>query len=329
MCYWWLPFAGVVAVLVCWRFVVIGGFGLIGHHGLISAESGARFRQFLNVAGLAGSLPIGLFYQPAVERSFPISMGLSDAAWTLPDQFLCLAVLGAGWIAWFWRSSHKKLLAAGGLWYVFSWVPALTLTVVQPSYLYLPGFALCLLLGLAVREVFRSPILLSVVAVLGACWLGLATARHYREAVPNARAVQLETDSFLEMVRAQSEVLPEGTVVVLLRSRVLRPDMIAELDAAYHDRQCKFDIFNFDLTPEELIAPAMPLDRVPMGPLRVSTEGLRDGRIRMAGREFYFVHLTGNVRLLAVPPLNGRFWMPGPSGWRDVTEPVRQDGWRQ
>jgi hypothetical protein len=326
--YWWVPFACIVALLFAWRTAVIGGSGLIGHHGLLVSGADSALEQLLNVAGLAGSLMIGLFHMPAIERSFPITMRATSAAWSLTHQLLCLLLLILFWLTWFWFSPGHKARTAGVLWYIISWLPATALTVMQPSYLYLPAYAVCLHLSLIVRALTRHPVLCSAVTVTLSLWLSVGCAGHFRRLIPVARDVQAETDSLVEMVRRESMTYPQGTRVVLLGSRVFRPDIIAELDATQRREPCKLDLYNFASASVELIVPAVPFDLPLPAPLQLSTEGLREGHIKMAGRSLYFVQLVDSIQQLADPQLNSRFWMPSPTGWHDVTDRVRSEWWQ-
>jgi hypothetical protein len=312
-------FVVLLALLAAWRHAVIGGGGLIGHHGLLFADLNAKLDQLVNLAALLGAAPIGCFYVPAVERSFPVSMAVGPNGWTLSTQLVWLLSLVVGWLVFVWVGSERRAAVLAGLWYVASWAPAATLTIVQPSYLVLPAFGCFLFVGLLLRRVARAPWLATVVLVGIAAGLSFGTARYFGAAEPGADAVRRETDSLLEMVRSQSGVLAPGTRVVLLDSRVLRPDLIAELDAAYRGERCPLDLYNFAVSPVELIAPAVPLEFAENDGLVSSGEGLREGHIAMAGREYYFVALRGDVRRLADSRLGVRFWSPTPAGWRDVT----------
>jgi hypothetical protein len=322
--HWWLPFVFVIMVLFGWRYLVIGGGGLIGHHGLLAGDSAVLRGQWENVAGLAGATPIGSFYVPAVARSFPVSMAAGPGAWSLTLQLICLSAVSLCWLLSLWASRDTRSILAAGVWYAISWLPAMTLTVVQPSYLFLPSFAVFFLVSLSLRKILAWPALLSAVNIGIATWLSIGTAGYFREAVPEAQRVRRETDSLLEMVRQEGERLPPGTRVFLLGSRVLRPDLIAELDAAYESRRCPLDLYNF-AAPVELIAPAIPLDSQQLGPLEISTEGLREGHINMARRQFYFVTLKANSRQLADPALGNQFWTVTTNGWVDVTSRVHAE----
>lgn len=320
---WCLPFVCLAAVLCIWRYRVIGSSGLIGHHALPFADSATRLEQLITLAGLTGSLPVGLFYAPAVARSFPISMKLTSDAWSMTQQFVCLLTLTIIWLAWIWISPNRKTLLIAGCWYLVGWVPAMALTVVQPSYLYLPAFAVCLLIATALRDLVRRTSIFALVTVAISWVLAIGVARHWHDAVPIAGAVRTETQSLLQMIRQEGPRWPAGTRVIVVGSHVLRPDIVAELDAAYHHERCNFDLYNFDAAPVDLIAPAVPLDVGSMGPLVISTEGLREGHINMAGRQLYFVDLRGSKQQLADPRWNNRFWTPTRVGWQDITDLIR------
>ena len=73
--------------------------------------------------------------------------------------------------------------------------------------------------------------------------------------------------------------------------------------------------------PVEIVVPLQPPPTLPPA-LRIVTEGLREGRIKLADRELYFTTLTGSMQKLADPQLDNRFWIHGQTGWVDVTEAV-------